>query len=114
MIKLIPSKRIREEFCLTYELEGAQKAVNFLSKYYKIKRMKIILDGRRVGGKYFAYYFENKAFFKKRGLTKRIVLHEFYHHLVFNGKIIPKREELEAENYAKTIIRARCRTHSAL
>jgi len=45
----IPSKKIRERFLLIYELEGCQKAVDFLTKYYGVRRMRIVLDGRRVG-----------------------------------------------------------------
>ena len=33
-----------------------------------------------------ADYYRNRAFFAKRGLSKRDVLHELYHHLVYvNG-----------------------------
>jgi hypothetical protein len=102
--RVIPPKRICEDFSIVYELRGAQRAVDLLAKHYKVQRMKIILDGRRVGGRYLAVYFDNRAFFKKRGLTKRIVLHEFYHHLVSSDKIIAVREEWEANNYARMII----------
>jgi len=44
-----PPRKIREEFLLIYELEGCQKAVDFLTKYYRIRRMKIVLNGRKVG-----------------------------------------------------------------
>lgn len=104
MLRLIPSKKVCKDFYLVYELEGAQKAVNLLAKYYKIKRMKIVVDGRRVGRKYVSFYLDNKSYFKKNSLRRRIVLHEFYHHLVYNGKVVPEKEELEADNYAKTII----------
>jgi hypothetical protein len=45
----IPSRKIRERFLLIYELEGCQKAVDFLTKYYGVRRMKIKLNGRKVG-----------------------------------------------------------------
>jgi hypothetical protein len=45
----IPSKRVREEFLITYELEGCQKATDFLTEYYGVRRMKIVLNGRKVG-----------------------------------------------------------------
>lgn len=45
----IPSKKIRGRFLLIYELESCQKAVDFLTKYYGVRRMRIVLDGRRVG-----------------------------------------------------------------
>jgi hypothetical protein len=67
---------------IIYELEGCQKAVNFLTEYYGVKRMRITLDGKRVGKGYSGYYLKNKAYFTKRGLTKRIILHELYHHLI--------------------------------
>ena len=93
MVRLIPPKTICEEFSLVYELEGAQKATNILSNYYKIKRMKIIVDGRRVGKNNLACYVKNSSYFRRKGLKKKIVLHEFYHHLVFNKKIISIKEE---------------------
>jgi hypothetical protein len=104
MVRLIPPKTICEEFSLVYELEGAQKAINFLSKYYKIKQMKIIVDGRRAGRNNLAYYLENGAYFTKNGLKRKIVLHEFYHHLVFCKKIISDKEEREADDYARRIL----------
>lgn len=44
----VPSKKVCEEFHLTYELKGAEKAVKVLTEFYGIRRMKIIVDGRRV------------------------------------------------------------------
>ena len=69
--------------------------------------MKIILNGRKVGNGDSACYFKNKAYFKKRGLRKRTVLHEFYHHLIdAKGLEIPvRREEKEANSYAKDFLR---------
>ena len=32
-----------------YELKGALKAVDMLSSYHGIRRMKIVVDGRKVG-----------------------------------------------------------------
>jgi len=57
--------------------------VDFLTKYYEIERMKIVLDSRRVGNGDMACYEDNKAFFTKRGLNKRYVLHELYHHIAY-------------------------------
>lgn len=82
-MRVIPSRKVREEFCLTYELKGAQKAVDMLSRYYGIRRMKIIVDGWKVGNSDDACYYDYVAYFKKRRLKKRNVLHEFYHHLAF-------------------------------
>jgi hypothetical protein len=104
--RLVPRKKIREKFLLTYELEGCQKAVDFLTKYYGMKRMKIVLDGRRVGNGDLACYDNCRAYFTKRGLTKRTVLHELYHHLVYvNGLDITRtKEEGDANNYARSFL----------
>jgi hypothetical protein len=102
----IPPKKLRERFILIYELEGCQKAANFLTEYYGIRKMKIILDGRKVGKGDIACYFGNRAYFTKRGLRKRTVLHEFYHHLVsVNGQDVPSQiEEREANNYVRRVL----------
>jgi hypothetical protein len=104
----IPRKRIRERFLIIYELQGCQKAVNFLTEYYGVKRMRIILDGKRVGKGCVGYFLKNRAYFTKRGLTKRIILHELYHHLVGGkGSEIPiGKEEKEANRYAKEFLRS--------
>lgn len=107
MIKmnLIPSKKVREEFRLMYELKGAQTAVNYLSRYYGIRRMKIVVDGRRVGNSDEACYYDNVAYFKKKGLNKRNVLHEFYHHLayVYDLDLSNSQEEREANQYTRNV-----------
>ncbi len=95
----LPSKKIRERFLLIYELEGCQKAVDFLTKYYGVRRMKMKLDGKKVGSHYIAYYFQNRAYFTRRGLNKRTILHELYHHLIYvNGLEMPKTMEEKASN----------------
>jgi hypothetical protein len=98
----IPPKRIRERFLIIYELEGCQKAVDFLTEYYGIRRMKIILNGRKVGKHNIALYHKNKAYFTKRGLKKRTVLHELYHHLVYQKGLSLSNgiEERQAVSYA--------------
>ena len=78
----IPSKKVCERFHLTYELKGAQKGVDILTKHYGIPKMEIILNGRKVMRGCECNYFEGIACFTKRGLNKRNVLHEFYHHFV--------------------------------
>ena len=83
----IPSKKTCEEFYLTYELRGAQKAVDYLSRYYGIRRMRIVVDGRRVGNNNEACYLKYVAYFKKRRLNKNNVLHEFYHHLAYVNEL---------------------------
>ena len=103
----VPSKKVSEKFYLTYELRGAQKGVDVLTEYYRIPKMKIILDGRKVMKGYPCDYFEDIACFTKKGLNKRNVLHELYHHIVENmGLETPeKKEEQEAERFARRIIK---------
>jgi hypothetical protein len=64
--------------------------------------MRIILNGRMVGKKksnrWIACYNQNKAYFTKEGLERRIVLHEVYHHLVYSkgleiASILEEREK---------------------
>jgi hypothetical protein len=102
----VPSRRIREKFNLVYELEGCQKAVDFLTRYYRVRRMRIVLNGRRVGNGDLACYEENRAYFSKKGLTKRTVLHELYHHLAYVNDLdmSEKKEDREANRYARDFI----------
>lgn len=98
-----PSKKICEKFHLTYELSGAQKGVNVLTKYYGIRRMKMVIDGRRIGNRYEAEYFKGIAIFTKKGFKKINVLHELYHHLIESyGLEMSAREE---ERLARTFTR---------
>ena len=105
----LPPKKIIRKFFLIYELEGAQKGVDVLTKYYRIPKMKIILDGRKVMKGYPCDYFEGIACFTKKGLNKRNVLHELYHHIVNNKglEISEKKEEREASRFAREVIRSR-------
>jgi len=68
--------------------------------------MRIILNGRKVGNGDIAVYCDNRAYFTKRGLKKRTVLHELYHHLSYvNGlKIAKRKEERDANGYAKDFL----------
>jgi hypothetical protein len=102
----VPSRKVRERFLLTYELEGCQKAVDYMTKHYRVKRMRIILNGRKVGNGDIAVYFENKAYFTKRGLKKRTILHELYHHLSYvNGlEMAERKEERDANFYARDFL----------
>lgn len=45
----IPPKRTRERFQIIYELKGCQKGVDFLTEYYGVRKMRIILNDRKVG-----------------------------------------------------------------
>ena len=103
----IPPKRIRERFLIIYELKGCQKAVNFLTEYYEVKRMRIILNGKNVGNGHSACYLRNKAYFTKKGLAKRIILHELCHHLAESKgiEVASGKEEKEANSYARDFLR---------
>ena len=102
----VPSRKVREEFLLTYELKGAQRAIDSLTKHYGIRRMKIIVDGRRVGDGYEACYYKHAAYFKKRGLNKHNVLHELYHHIaeVNELNMTERIEERCADRYARDFL----------
>jgi hypothetical protein len=102
----VPPRKIRERFFLIYELEGCRKAVDFLTEHCGVRQMKIELDGRKGGNGNIAIYFQNRAYFSKRGLKKRTVLHELYHHLVYvNGLEMPKsKEERDANSYSKAFM----------
>jgi len=106
-MKVIPSMRVREDFRLTYELKGAQRAVDLLAQYYGIRRMRITVDGRRVGnGDEACYVCETRtAYFKRKAVDRSNVLHEFYHHLAYVRKLKLSRnkEEREAQRYAKVV-----------
>ena len=107
-MNFIPSRKVCEELHLTYELKGAQKAVDMLSRYYGIRRMKIVIDGRKVGNNAVACYNEYVAYFKKWELNKSNVLHEFFHHLayVYGLDLSYSKEEREANRYSLIIIKS--------
>lgn len=100
----LPSKKIIEDFHLTYELSGAQKGIDVLAKYSGVHRMRIILNGRRVGNNDEACYDNNKAFFTRRTLNQSNVLHEFYHHLVDGLELSENREERKADRFAREML----------
>jgi len=108
----VPPKKIREKFLIIYELQGAQKATNYLTEFYGVRRIGIVFDGKRVGkrksNRWVACYLNNRAFFTKEGLSKRILLHEFYHHLVSVKRCELKQriEEKEANAYAKFFLKS--------
>jgi hypothetical protein len=99
----VPPKRIRERFLIIYELKGCQKAVDFLTDYYRVRRMRIVLDGRRVPRKCCGVYSKYTACFTRTGLKRRVVLHEFYHHLIEAAgyKLQQKIEEKEANAFSR-------------
>jgi len=103
----MPSRKVCERFYLTYELKGAQRGADVLTRYYRVRPMKIVLDGRKVSKNYSAEYSRNNSYFTKRGLTKRIVLHELYHHIVeAKGLEMPlTKEEKEANLFVRRVLR---------
>jgi len=106
----LPSRRICEKFRLVYELEGAQKGVDVLTRYYRVRRMKIVVDGRRLSKKYaIAEYWKNTGVFIMKRICKGDVLHELYHHLVeAKGlKVKRKDEERQADEFARKVVRRR-------
>ncbi len=98
---------MQQRFYLTYELKGTQKGVNVLTDYYRIPKMKIIVDGRKVMKRYPCDYFEGIACFTKKELNKKNVLHELYHHIVNNKglEISEKKEERESNRFAREVMR---------
>jgi hypothetical protein len=52
----LPPKRVQAKFLIIYELKGCQKAVTYLTEYYSVRKMKIILDGKRVENNYLGCY----------------------------------------------------------
>lgn len=103
--RIFPRRKVCERFHLTYELKGAQKAVDYLCRYYQIRRMRIVLNGNRARN-YLAVYGSNKSYFRKDGLSKRTVLHELYHHIVYCHGLEMTRSEEErgAVYYAKSVL----------
>lgn len=65
-----------------------------------------MLDGRRVGNGDIAVYFQNRAYFTKRGLNKRTLLHELYHHLVYVGEMdmSARKEERAANSFTRDFL----------
>ena len=76
------------------------------ANYSGVRRMKIKLNGRKVGNRCIASYFQNRAYFTKKGLTKRTVLHELYHHLIYVNDLdmTGTREERAANSYSKAFM----------
>jgi len=105
----VPSKKVCEKFHLTYELRGAEKAVEVLTEYYGIPKMKIILNGRRVMRACECDYFEGKACFTNTGLNKRNVLHELYHHVVESKELNMswRKEERLANLFVRKVMKKR-------
>ena len=107
LIVKIPPKRVREEFALACKLRGYQRGIDLLSAYYCVKKMKVVLDGRRVGNGDLACYHRNKAYFSRKGLNESNLLHEFCHFLLEKKSFeMPVgTEEREANNYAREFLR---------
>jgi len=69
--------------------------------------MRIVVNGRRVTKGNDAEYFENFALFTKKGLNKRNVLHELYHHIAEKKglDISERKEEREAYRFVRSVMR---------
>ena len=69
--------------------------------------MKVILDGIRVMKGCECDYFNGIAMFTKKGLNRRNVLHELYHHLVDTKglELSESREEKEANQFVREVLR---------
>jgi len=78
-----------------------------MTEHYRIPKMKIILDGRKVTKGYKCDYFEGIACFTKKGLNKKNVLHELYHHIANNKgiELSEKMEERKASRFASEVMR---------
>lgn len=69
------------------------------------------IDGRRIGKRSWAACYDNNvAYFRKNRINKSLILHEFYHHLVYAKKweIGKMEEEKEANSYAKELLHQVC------
>lgn len=135
-----PVEHVRElklppiEVCVTFanicRLKSAQRAVDMLSKVYGVPSMKMIFQHRfpvndMVCRDAIAIYYSEgmTAYFKPEGTSMRVILHEFYHHLVncygikdmLEYQILPdpvtgyysrnEQEERSANSYAETFLR---------
>ena len=100
------SQKIQDRFILVYELEGCQEAVDFLTEFYPTKLMKIILNDIKVGNGDLGCYSENKSYFIKRGLNRRIILDKLCHQLVYvkGLKMTNKIEEEKANQYPRELM----------
>lgn len=69
--------------------------------------MKIRLDGRKVGNGHEAVYYDSEAFFTRKGLKKRTLLHELFHHFICEKglELSERTEEREANSYAKCFLK---------
>jgi hypothetical protein len=109
--RLLPSERFCERLNLEYELHGCLEAVRTCGSYYHIKNMWIVVDGRNVF--YYAealYGYEiYTASFRRRGINKHNVYHEFFHHLMncCGYEFDAERQEVEADQYASKVISRR-------
>lgn len=66
-------------------------------------KMKIMLNGRKVSNGNSTCYFENVAYFTKKGLSRQTVLHELYHHLVYVSdlEMSERLEKKEANSFSR-------------
>ncbi|HSV48935.1 MAG TPA: hypothetical protein VLH35_01350 [Candidatus Acidoferrales bacterium] len=105
----LPPQKVRHQFVLMYEFQGCQKATDFLSKYYKVKKTKIHYKTKSLTKHSIAWYCQNKTYLTKEGLKKRVVLHEFYHHLIYckDIELLLREEERQARQYSRDFLRVK-------
>ena len=95
--------------CRFRNARGIQSSILLVFRYSEVHRGTYSVLGRKqVEG--VAFYMSNRAVFKKRGLDRRTILHEVFHHLAnANGLVMPERtEEKEANDYARQFLKRQC------
>lgn len=104
----IPSKKIRDKF-RSLMWKDIQKAVNLLCSYYDMPKIKLIFDGRKIGGDYGMFDSDIPSItLNGSHLTDRAVLHEFFHYVVWYKELdlSEKEEEFGAREFAREFLRA--------
>jgi len=86
-----------------------EEALCSLSSHYEVEEPDLRVGTVKRHRKVLAVYVhkEKRIYVSKSDLLRNpfVILHEFYHHLVYNNVIASKREEREANDYAKTILK---------
>lgn len=106
----IPSKQILKKFDSLMNLD-IEKAVYLLCNYYKVPRVNLIFDGRKVGdGHYGCFDWEGvpTIILNYSHLTDRTVLHEFFHYVSWIRKygFSEKEDEREANRFAREFLKS--------
>ena len=97
-------------FCISYPMLIHLKSMPHFQKP-QLQNLSLIyafiVDGQRVANGY--VWQENKAYFTKKGLNRRNVLHELFHHVVENKglEMTEKKEERQANLFVREIMKKR-------